>query len=85
MNKKNLLEIQNIIFYIFYFIFCPFEILLNIVYYSGLLLLRFGTLYHSLPLSYQALPFSQILQACPQNPFFHHSELAPANKHLRSD
>ena len=23
--------------------------------------------------------------ACPQNPFFHHSELAPANKHLQFD
>ena len=34
---------------------------------------------------YQVLLLSRILQACPQNPFFHHSELTPTNKHLRFD
>ena len=33
-----------------------------------------------LPLLNQALPFSRILQACPQTPFHHHSELAPCKR-----
>ena len=37
-------------------------------------------IWNSLPLLTRLSPsLDRILQACPQNPFFHHSELAPAN------